>query len=311
MPSWIAGGQPSDLCVVGVIHTHPEVRLHARGELAQQDRMLRDADDRDDFLALEAVAVDLGVLRVFDLLVGNVLVVGVPCVPADDERERGLLADLLGTLLLHGIEGRFYGSAVREFRIARDDALASGDGFGVRGVHVVDNPLDHPVEILLLAAADLDAARRIVDPSQRLAALARSPDGVADVLVLLVHQKTQHRGLELGIELAEDEFAVRLREHPILLVVARIELQIDHGLLRFEVLLGELVLVLPALALGAAHALECGGVVLNDVAQLDGRQRVFVLYARFDVDEPLAEGVFALGREGQEVLEDLAVIAVL
>ena len=203
------------------------------------------------------------------------------------------------------------GGTVRELRVARDDALASGDGLGVRGVHVVDDALDHPVEILLLAAADLDAARRNRDPGRRLAALGRSPDSVADVLVLLVHQKTQHRGLNLGIELTEDEVAVRLRELPILLVVARVELQIDHELLRFEVPLRELILVLPVLSLGSVRAQGRRNVVLNDVAQLDGRKRVFVLDARLDVDEPLAEGVVALGRVGQQVLQDLAVIAVL
>lgn len=82
-----------DIRVVGIIHAHPEVRVHARGELAQHHRMLGNTHDGEDALALKAVLVHLGILRVLDLLVRDVLVVGVPRVPADDEDQRAVQAN--------------------------------------------------------------------------------------------------------------------------------------------------------------------------------------------------------------------------
>ena len=52
-------------------------------------------------------------------------------------------------------------------------------------------------------------------------------------------------------------------------------------------------------------------IVLNDIAQFDRRQRVFVLDSRFDMDKSLSEGVVALSGVGQKVFEDLSVITVL
>ena len=75
--------------------------------------------------------------------------------------------------------------------------------------------------------------------------------------------------------------------------------------------LGELVFVLSVFALSTVSGGRCRYIILNNVAQLDGRQRVFVLDATLDVDKTLAEGVVTLCGIGQEVLQDLAIITVL
>ena len=74
-----------DFRVVGEIHAHPEVGVHAGGELAKHHGVFRNSDDGDDTFPLEAVLVYLGIFRVLDLLVGNILVVGIPGIPADNE----------------------------------------------------------------------------------------------------------------------------------------------------------------------------------------------------------------------------------
>ena len=50
------------------------------------------------------------------------------------------------------------------------------------------------------------------------------------------------------------------------------------------------------------RTLRRGYVVLNDVAQVDRGQRIFVLDAALDVDQPFAVGVVALRGIGQKVL---------
>lgn len=162
-----------DIRVIGVVHAHPKVGVHTRGEFAQHHRMFGNADDGDDALALETVLVHLGILRVLDLLVGNVLVIRVPSIPSDDEGQRGLLADLFRALFPHGVKGRLDRRSVRQFGRSRDDALPAGDGLGIRGVHVVEDALDDPVEILLTVGADLRAAGGFRDLGRRLAAFCR------------------------------------------------------------------------------------------------------------------------------------------
>ena len=75
-----------DVRVVRVIHPHPQVGVHAGGELAEHHRVFGDSHDRDDALALEAIAVDLGILGILDLLVRDILVIRVPGVPIRPQR---------------------------------------------------------------------------------------------------------------------------------------------------------------------------------------------------------------------------------
>ena len=74
-----------DFRVVGEIHAHPEVGVHACGELAKHRGVFRNSDDGDDTLSLEAVLVHIGIFRVFAVLVGNVLDVVVRSGPADNK----------------------------------------------------------------------------------------------------------------------------------------------------------------------------------------------------------------------------------
>ena len=300
-----------DFGIVGVIDTHPQVGIHARREVAHDNGVLRYARDGDDALTLETVAVYLAVLGVFYHLVGDILVVGVPRFPAHDDAQARPLADLLGAFLPHRVEGRLDRSTVLELCRTGDDALAACDGLGIGGVHVVDDALDDPVEVFLLAGSDLHGTGGSRDACGGRTALGRGPDGIADELVFLVHQKAQHRGLQLGVELAEDEVARRLREFPVRLEVARIEFEVNHELGGFEMAFRELVFVLAVFAFGSVRALGRGHVVLNDVSQPDGRQGVLVLDAGLDVYQPLTVGVVALRRVGEQVLQYLSGIAVL
>ena len=83
-----------DVRVVRVIHPHPQVGVHAGGELTEHHRVFGDSHDRDDALALEAIAVDLGILGILDLLVRDILVIRVPGVPSDHKGQRCLLVCL-------------------------------------------------------------------------------------------------------------------------------------------------------------------------------------------------------------------------
>ena len=299
------------LGVVGVIYAHPQVGVHARREVAHDDGMLRHARNRNDTFALEAVTVHLAVLGVFHHLVGDILVVGVPRFPAHDDAQARALADLLGAFPPHRVEGRLDRSTVLELGRTGDDALAARDGLGVGGVHVVDDTLDDPVEVFLLTGSDLHGTGGSRDACGGRTALGRSPDGIADELVFLVHQKAQHRGLQLGVELAEDEVARRLCEFPVRLEIARIEFEVNHELGGFQVAFRELVFVLAVLTFGPVRTLGRGHVVLNDVSQPDGGKSVLVLDAGLDVDQPLTEGVVALRRIGEQVFQYLSGIAVL
>ena len=75
------------LGIVCVVYAHPEVRLHTCRELAEHDGVVRNTHDRHDLLTLEAVTVNLGILRVLNLLVRDILVVCIPRIPADDKDE--------------------------------------------------------------------------------------------------------------------------------------------------------------------------------------------------------------------------------
>ncbi len=74
---------------------------------------------------------------------------------------------------------------------------------------------------------------------------------------------------------------------------------------------GELVLVRAVIALGSVDGLWGRHVVLDNVAQLDGRKRVAVLDARLDMNQSLADRIIALHGIGQQVLKHFAAIPVL
>lgn len=190
------------------------------------------------------------------------------------------LRDLLGAFLPHRVESRLDRSTVLELGCAGDDALAARDGLGIGSVHVIDDAFDDPVEVFLLAGSDLYGTRGSRDVCGSRTSLGRSPDGIADELVFLVHQKAQHRGLQLGIELAEDEVARRLCEFPVSLKIARVEFEVNHEFGGFEVAFRELVFVFAVLAFGPVRTLGRGDVVLNDVSQPDGGKGVLVLGCR-------------------------------
>lgn len=65
---------------------------------------------------------------------------------------------------------------------------------------------------------------------------------------------------------------------------------------------GELVLVRAVIALGSVDGLWGRHVVLDNVAQLDGRKRIAVLDARLDMNQSLADCIIALHGIGQQVL---------
>ena len=117
--------------------------------------------------------------------------------------------------------------------------------------------------------------------------------------------------MQLGVKLAEDEVARRLRELPVRFEIARIEFEVNHELGGFEIAFRELVLVLAVLAFGPVRTLGRGDVVLDDVSQPDGGKGVLVLDAGLDVDQSLTEGVVALRRVGEQVFQHLSGIAVL
>ena len=284
--------------VVGVIDAHPQVRLHAGGELAQYDSVLRDTHDRDDALAFETVLVDLGILGVFDLFVADILIVSVPSVPADDEDQRRLLADLLRAFLPHGVHRLLNACPVREFCRSGDYALAAGDSLGVGCRYIVDDPLDEAIEVFFLVGTDRCAVGRSSDAGLARTAFCGRPDGVADVLVLLLDQQAQHCGLDLRIELAEHQITIRLGKFPVFLVVTRIEFQVNHEVLRHQRTLGQRILVLAVLAFGSVIGCRCWDIVLNDVPDFNGRERVLMLDAALDVYQPLFEGVVPLGGIG-------------
>ncbi|WP_373168405.1 hypothetical protein [Bacteroides cellulosilyticus] len=52
-------------------------------------------------------------------------------------------------------------------------------------------------------------------------------------------------------------------------------------------------------------------IVLDDIAQTDGRQGVFVLDTALDVYQPFFKGIVSLRGIREQVFEDFAVIAVL
>ena len=74
---------------------------------------------------------------------------------------------------------------------------------------------------------------------------------------------------------------------------------------------GELVLVRAVIALGSVDGLWGRHVVLDNVAQLDGRKRIAVLDARLDMNQSLADCIIALHGIGQQVLKYFAAIPVL
>ena len=300
-----------DVRVVRVIHPHPQVGVHAGGELAEHHRVFGDSHDRDDALALEAIAVDLGILGILDLLVRDILVIRVPGVPSDHKGQRCLLSDLLRTFPPHRIERRLHRGPVRQLGRSRNDALPSGNHLGIGGVHIVEDPFDDPVKIFLLVGSDFRAAFRCGNLGHRLSSAGGSPDGVSDILVFLVHKETEHRRLDFRVELAEHEIAFRLRETPVLLVVPRVKLEIDHKIGRLKMAFGELVLVRAVIALGSVDGLWGRHVVLDNVAQLDGRKRIAVLDARLDMNQSLADCIIALHGIGQQVLKYFAAIPVL
>ena len=123
--------------------------------------------------------------------------------------------------------------------------------------------------------------------------------------------ETEHRRLDFRVELAEHEIAFRLRETPVLLVVPRVKLEIDHKIGRLKMAFGELVLVRAVIALGSVDGLWGRHVVLDNVAQLDGRKRIAVLDARLDMNQSLADCIIALHGIGQQVLKYFAAIPVL
>ena len=116
---------------------------------------------------------------------------------------------------------------------------------------------------------------------------------------------------EVQIAFPEHEIAFGLCELPVFLVVPGVELQVNHEIGRFEVTLGELVFVRAIFSLDAMRRLWCGDVVLNDVPEFYGRQRITVLDAGLDVDKSFADRVVSLNGIGQQVFQHLTVIPVL
>ena len=100
-------------------------------------------------------------------------------------------------------------------------------------------------------------------------------------------------------------------EFPILLVVARVKFEIHHEILRNQVALCKFVLILPVFALGTVTAGGGGNIVLDDIAQTDAGQGVFVLDTALDVYQPLFKGIVSLRGIGEQVFEYFTVVAVL
>ena len=179
---------------------------------------------------------------------------------------------------------------------------------------VVDDTHQGAVEVLHRACVGVTAKMNVVvlagDERRTVAALAGSPDSVADVLVLAVDEQVKHGGLHLGIEFAEDQFAVRLEGFPVVLEVAGVELKIDHEVFRFQIALREAVLVHVAARIAAVGGSRSRLVVLDDLTKSDMRKSLLLLDAGLDVDQTLLVSVVALRGIDQQVLKNLAGVAV-
>ena len=117
--------------------------------------------------------------------------------------------------------------------------------------------------------------------------------------------------MDFRVKFPEYKTALRLCETPVLFIVPGIEFKVNHKIGWLKIPFGELVLVRAVIPFGTVNGLWGRHIVLNDIAQLDGRECITVLDARLDMDQSFTNRIITLHGIGQQVLKNLAAISIL